>query len=204
MPSVYLEDGGRLRCQAVLGYWQIFDGMPDTAGVIGRTYRTGEMTLVEDIGDSDEYLAAVVSVRAEICVPVRCGGRVVGVLNVESAVALDASAIAEVERCAPLLGGRLDEVGAIGPVSTAQRLARTAVHLASLGEPGDILRETLAAARALAGFEVGHARAAGRGRRPCRRACRGVVRRCAQGAQRAGPAAHRRVGGHGDLQLYRR
>ena len=153
MPSVYLEDGGRLRCQAVLGYWQIFDGMPDTAGVIGRTYRTGEMTLVEDIGDSDEYLAAVVSVRAEICVPVRCGGRVVGALNVESAVALDASAIAEVERCAPLLGGRLDEVGAIGPVSTAQRLARTAVHLGSLGEPGDILRETLAAARALAGFE---------------------------------------------------
>ena len=28
MPSVYLEDGGRLRCQAVRGYWQVFDGMP--------------------------------------------------------------------------------------------------------------------------------------------------------------------------------
>ena len=42
MPSVYLEDGGRLRCQAVRGYWQIYDGMPATAGVIGRTFRTGE------------------------------------------------------------------------------------------------------------------------------------------------------------------
>jgi hypothetical protein len=42
MPSVYLEQGGRLRCQAVRGYWQIYDGMPPSAGVIGRTFRTGQ------------------------------------------------------------------------------------------------------------------------------------------------------------------
>ena len=35
MPSVYLEQGGRLRCQAVRGYWQVCDGMPADAGVIG-------------------------------------------------------------------------------------------------------------------------------------------------------------------------
>ena len=34
MPSVYLEQGGRLRCQAVRGYWQVYDGMPP-----GRRHR---------------------------------------------------------------------------------------------------------------------------------------------------------------------
>src|SRR3954469_17786269 len=49
MPSVYLEEGGRLRCQAVRGYWQIYDGVPATAGVIGRTFRTGETCVIEDV-----------------------------------------------------------------------------------------------------------------------------------------------------------
>src|SRR5262245_47886805 len=34
LPSVYVEQGGRLRCQAVRGYWQIYDGMPAGAGII--------------------------------------------------------------------------------------------------------------------------------------------------------------------------
>ena len=46
MPSVYLEQGGRLRCQAVRGYWQIYDGMPPSAGIIGRTFRDGVATEV--------------------------------------------------------------------------------------------------------------------------------------------------------------
>jgi diguanylate cyclase (GGDEF)-like protein len=153
MPSVYLEDGGRLRCQAVRGYWQIYDGMPTSAGVIGRTYRTGETTLVEDVVDCEHYLPAVASVRAEVCVPLRLGGEVAGVLNAESPTTLGPALVAEVERCAALLAERLDELGGLGTVSTAQQLARTAVRLATLEDPEDIVRETVAAARGLAGFE---------------------------------------------------
>ena len=52
MPSVYLEQGGRLRCQASRGYWQVYDGMPSSAGVIGLTFRTGTATEVSDITDA--------------------------------------------------------------------------------------------------------------------------------------------------------
>src|SRR3954471_22157496 len=84
MPSVYLERDGRLRCQAVRGYWQIRDGMPPTAGVIGRTFRTGEPTTELDVAASPDYLEAAVEVAAEICVPICLDGAVVGALNVES------------------------------------------------------------------------------------------------------------------------
>jgi diguanylate cyclase (GGDEF)-like protein len=153
MPSVYLEDGGRLRCQAVRGYWQIYDGMPATAGVIGRTFRTGEETIVEDVTGSGDYLPAVASVHAEACVPLRVGGAVAGVLNAESPTALGDHGIAEVRRCAGLLSARLEALGGLAPVSAAQRLARIAVRLGSLETAEDIVRETVAAARALAAFE---------------------------------------------------
>jgi diguanylate cyclase (GGDEF)-like protein len=153
MPSVYLEDGGSLRCQAVRGYWQIYDGMPATAGVIGRTFRTGEETIVEDVGDSGDYLLAVASVHAEVCVPLRVRGVVTGVLNAESPTALGEQGIAEVRRCAGLLSARLEALGGLAAVSPAQRLARIAVRLGSLETAEDIVRETVAAARALAGFE---------------------------------------------------
>jgi diguanylate cyclase (GGDEF)-like protein len=153
MPSVYLEDGGRLRCQAVRGYWQIFDGMPAAAGVIGRTFRTGETTVVDDVSGHEEYLEAVASVHAEVCVPLRFGGRVGGVLNAESPTAPGDAGVREVERCARMLGARLEDLGGIGAVSAAQQLARTAVRLAALDDAEDIVRETVAAARRLASFD---------------------------------------------------
>jgi diguanylate cyclase (GGDEF)-like protein len=153
MPSVYLEDGGRLRCQAVRGYWQIYDGMPATAGVIGRTFRTGRATIVDDVAGSPDYLLAVASVRAEACFPLRVRGRVAGVLNAESPTPLGDGGVAEIERCAALLTARLEALGGLADVSPAQQLARTAVRLGSLEEAEDIVRETVAAARALAGFE---------------------------------------------------
>ena len=156
MPSVYLEDGGRLRCQAVRGYWQVYDGMPATAGVIGRTYRTGRARRSSTTSrPSADYLQAVASVHAEVCVPLRVGGRVAGVLNAESPDARPGRrrgrrdrALRRAARGAP---GRRS--AASTQVSPAQRLARTAVRLAALEVAEDIVRETVSAARGLAGFE---------------------------------------------------
>jgi diguanylate cyclase (GGDEF)-like protein len=154
MPSVYLEQGGRLRCQSVRGYWQIYDGMPPSAGVIGRTFRTGEVTEVSDTASSPHFLPSVPSVVAELCVPVRADGRVVGALNVESPTALGADARWELERCAELLGRRIAELG--GPeasVQPAQRLARAVARLSALEDPEDLVRETARAALQVSGFE---------------------------------------------------
>jgi diguanylate cyclase (GGDEF)-like protein len=155
MPSVYLEQGGRLRCQSARGYWQVYDGMPSTIGIIGRTFRTGETSELPDAEADPEFIVSIPSVVAELCVPLRAGDRVVGVLNADSPTKLGADARWEVERCADLLGRRIAELG--GPearVAPAQRLARAVGRLAALEDPEDLVRETVRSALGLAGFEA--------------------------------------------------
>jgi diguanylate cyclase (GGDEF)-like protein len=153
LPSVFLAQAGRLRSQAARGRWQVHDGLAPTAGVVGRVYRTGEPAIVEDIGDAPDYLPTIPGVRAEVCFPVRVGDQIVGVVDAESLTAVDAVTVAEVERCAALLSARLEDVGALGPASPAQRLARISARLASSEDPEGVVREALAGALELSGYE---------------------------------------------------
>ena len=116
-------------------------------------FRTGESAVVEDIGDAPDYLPTIPGVRAEVCFPLRVGDQIVGVLDAESLTAIDAATVAEVERCAALLSARLEEVGALGPASPAQRLARISARLASSEDPEGVVREALAGAIELSGYE---------------------------------------------------
>ncbi len=153
LPSVFLAQAGRLRSQAARGRWQVHDGLSPAAGIVGRVFRTGESAVVEDIGDAPDYLPTVPGVRAEVCFALRAGDQIVGVLDAESLTAIDAATVAEVERCAALLSARLEEVGALGPASPAQRLARISARLASSEDPEGVVREALAGAIELSGYE---------------------------------------------------
>ena len=150
---MFLAQAGRLRSQAARGRWQVHDGLSPAAGIVGRVFRTGESAVVEDIGDAPEYLPTVPGVRAEVCFALRAGDQIVGVLDAESLTAIDAATVAEVERCAALLSARLEEVGALGPASPAQRLARISARLASSEDPEGVVREALAGAIELSGYE---------------------------------------------------
>ena len=147
MPSLYLEREGRLRCQAVRGYWQIRDGMPPTAGVIGRTFRTGAPTIELDVASSVDYLEAANEVAAEICVPIHLDGAVVGVINVESPQTLPLALVADLEGCAAAFAARLAELGGPPPTSAAQRLLAHATRLSALRGARDIEREMIEAAQ---------------------------------------------------------
>jgi diguanylate cyclase (GGDEF)-like protein len=153
MPSAYLEQGGRLRCQAARGYWQIFDGMPPSAGVVGRCFRTGEPVIVHDVDAAEDYVPSVPAVVADACLPLIVDGSVAGVLNAECPTALDDGVLAELERCAGFLARRLEDLDETGRPSPAQRVARATARLAALEDPEDIVRETMATAREVAGFE---------------------------------------------------
>ena len=146
MPSIYIERGGRLRCQAVTGYWQIYDGMPSTAGVIGATYSTGSRHVVGDVRGSNPYLEAVSGVVAEVCVPLRVAGEVIGVVNVESPAPIGKDMPDELERLAGLLAARISELGGVPGESRAQRLARHAAGLAGLVDREAIEQRVVAAA----------------------------------------------------------
>ena len=89
LPSLYLERGGRLRCIAQRGYWQVYDGLAPGAGVMGSTFAAGRTAVVRQTEDVQEYIRAIPDAISEVCVPLVLGGRTVGVLNVESRAAVD-------------------------------------------------------------------------------------------------------------------
>jgi diguanylate cyclase (GGDEF)-like protein len=153
MPSVYLEQGGRLRCVASRGFWTVHDGIPPEAGLVGRAFRSGEAMHVADVGAAGEYLASVQSVTAEACLPLRIGSRVIGVLNVESAAPIGENPGREIERCAAVLARRLAELGPLDVSSPGQRLARAAARAASMEDPDAVVREAAGAALEVSGME---------------------------------------------------
>lgn len=153
LPSIWLERAGRLRCQAVRGYWQIRDGLPPTAGLIGGTFDRGEETIVLDVRAHPDYLEAADDVVAELCLPIRLGERVVGCLNVESSHAPAPGLVDELRWCALAYAERLAALGGPPTSSPAERLVGHAVRLAGLTDAREIERQVIAAARDVSGME---------------------------------------------------
>jgi diguanylate cyclase (GGDEF)-like protein len=128
--SVYLVVDGRLRCQASRGYFQVSDGFPMTAGVMGRVVSSGCPVVVQDVAQDRDFVAAIPGLRSEVGVPLRVHGEVVGAVNVESRSVLAPGTVDVLTAAAAFLGGCLERLG--GPVvaSLAERVARHAVELA--------------------------------------------------------------------------
>lgn len=59
--------------------------VPLENSVTGKVVRTGLPQLVDDVSQVSDYFKIVKETRSEIAVPVRAGGRVIGVINAESA-----------------------------------------------------------------------------------------------------------------------
>jgi L-methionine (R)-S-oxide reductase len=67
--------------------------IPVDRGICGRAVRDEATVIVDDVRTSPEYLACFLSTRAEIVVPVRTNGSVVGEIDIDSdrLAAFDAS-----------------------------------------------------------------------------------------------------------------
>jgi len=147
MPSAYLERGGRLRCQAVHGYWQVRDGIPPGTGVIGEVFRSGEECITTGSGPlTAHYLPAADAVIAEVAFPLRMAGRTFGVLNVEATRVLTPEDVAAVRAGAQARQDRIVARGGPPAEAAAQRLVRHAAAIAGLHEETEVERATLAAA----------------------------------------------------------
>lgn len=169
LPSVYLEQGGRLRCEAQRGYWQVLDGISCDVGVIGRTFRSGRTVEIADASVEEEFLFAAPDLQRQISVPVRHARRVVGTVNVESARPFPPRMRALVEEAAALFEQRLEQLGGPRGESTAQQVARLATSMTALRSEPDIQRSVLGAAIQVTGMATaaiieptttGHARIA--------------------------------------------
>lgn len=153
MPSLYLYRGGRLRCYAVRGYWQVFDGMPPSAGVIGRCFRTGAVVVVDRVQKSVDYLEAIPGVRSEVCVPLRIDDEVVGALNIESLTRVSSGTVDTLQQVAGLLGARLGRLGGVPAESSYQRLATYAQKFAGADSEQELQQLAVEAARNLSALD---------------------------------------------------
>jgi len=82
--SIYLREGDNLVMQAQAGYVTPYEVIPLGVGICGRVGVTGETAFVPDVRRDPSYRPAVDDVVSELCVPLRDGARVAGILNVES------------------------------------------------------------------------------------------------------------------------
>ena len=58
--------------------------VPLGIGITGHVAADGEPRLISDVHESSEYLEVVSATRSEICVPLKIGSQVIGVVNAES------------------------------------------------------------------------------------------------------------------------
>jgi signal transduction histidine kinase len=85
--AVFVIEGGRRRLYSWFGDWP---GSPSFSlpvgpgSIVGRVAKSGSPVLVEDPNETPDYFATAPDTRSEICVPIRFGDRVLGVVNVES------------------------------------------------------------------------------------------------------------------------
>jgi len=131
-PAVYLARGGRLRCTAAASQWRPLDGVPPSAGAIGRAYRTGDEVVGTD--------------RREAAIPIRCLGDLVGVLHVTADEPLRAGDVDAGRAVAEALGDRIRALGGPEQEASARRLLRHVARLTTLEDPAEIGRVVLAAA----------------------------------------------------------
>lgn len=153
LPSIFFEVAGRLRRVALRGYWQILEGFSVEQGIIAETFQSGEPQFVPDVSADPRYIAAIPDVVSELSMPIRHGGRVIGIMNVESPTRLEAEHLSVAATAAACFEQRLEELGGPAPESPWQRLARRSAELAELDDPVDIGRFAVHAACETVGFD---------------------------------------------------
>ena len=62
----------------------IFDLIPLGRGVTGMVAQSGELERYDDIRNAPHYIESLSSTLSEICVPIKAGQKVLGVINIES------------------------------------------------------------------------------------------------------------------------
>ncbi len=90
--------------------------LPVDTGLTGRAVHTGQTVLASDVSTDPDYVAVdfLPDTRSELCVPVSRGGRVLGVIDAQSAHvdAFDETVVQQLERVASLVGLAIDNATA--------------------------------------------------------------------------------------------
>ena len=120
--------------------------------MLGSTFAPGATQVVRDLGDTPEYIRAVPDVVAEICVPLRLGGRVAGALNVECKRRSTTRTWRGSRRRARVFEDVVRDLGGVPVEEPAELLARLGYELATIADGQELARHTLTAALTVSGM----------------------------------------------------
>jgi len=137
LPAVFVLEHGRLWLGAQRGYAALLDGVKLESGIMGRAARLGRAQLVLDVRSDPDYVAALPGVASELAVPLRVGGDVVGVLNLESERTLPGGSASIVRPLASALAPLVDTLR-VSRTLDLHGLARLFIHFGSLRDPDEI------------------------------------------------------------------
>jgi signal transduction histidine kinase len=106
---------------------------PITLGIMGRTVRTQQPQLVHNVQSDPDYCTGFAATQTELCVPIIAAGRVLGLLNLESADpdALSDEDVAVLSTATDILASAMENT----------RLSRRAQEAAVLEERNRLARE---------------------------------------------------------------
>jgi EAL domain-containing protein (putative c-di-GMP-specific phosphodiesterase class I) len=136
MPSAYLERHG-------------------SAGITGRTWKTGQSIVVPDVAKNPAYLEAIPGVVSEICVPITIGDKTVGALNVESLTPLPIGMLDQLEHCAEQLANRLHVIGDHLEESSWDRTVRASVAISGIPDSAQMPDKLLRCLRGASSLDSG-------------------------------------------------
>lgn len=151
-PSVYVLAGRILRCVSARGYFQVVDGLELGDGIIGRVAATGHALLIDDVSADPDFITADPGIRSEAAVPVCVDGRIVAVVNVESATVLPAATLTILGAAAASLGAWTAAHGGAPTVEPQDEMVRACRDIAAFRYAGPVRRRALAAAVELSGM----------------------------------------------------
>jgi signal transduction histidine kinase len=106
---------------------------PISLGIMGRTVRSCQPQRVDDVQLDDDYCTGNPASRSELCVPIAAGGRVLGLINLESEAiaAFTDEDLATLSAATDILAGAMENA----------RLSRRAQEAAVLEERNRLARE---------------------------------------------------------------
>jgi len=114
------------------------DGLPVTAGIVGRAVRTGRTQYVPDLTADPDNVEAARGASSELAVPLSVDGEVVGALTIETVAPLPEDASKLVRPLAAALAPVLARIRDVR-VLDLPALSRLAVYLSSLRDPREIV-----------------------------------------------------------------
>ena len=139
--AAFVLEHGRLWSVGVRGYAMIPDGLPLDEGVIGRAVRTSAAQLVLDVSEDPDFVEVSRATVSELSAPLLMPTGVVGVLNIETSVALPAGSATAVAELLAVLAEPMDELR--GSRTDLSSLARLFVYMSSLRDPQAIAEVTV-------------------------------------------------------------